>query len=230
MTFGQRLRMLRLENNLTQEQLATKLDVTKSNISKYESDSLEPNIRVLKSLSLIFGVSVDYMIGAGLFEEKSFKLVTSYKDIILSKLCTSGFITPKLYTSLRNCNNEAYVTFISTIITDLTGDEKGIQYSYLDTVGNIGVELYETLTAEQKDEFRYIPFEEIPRNQVQADIIEKIDNLPYEQQQKIRDYINISYEVEKASSVAAEDKDKYLDGRKNAFPSNGTEGERIAGA
>lgn len=228
MTFGQRLRILRNDSKLTQEQLAKKLDVTKSNISKYESDSLEPNIRVLKLLSSIFNVSVDCMIGAGLFEEKSFALLIAYKDMILARLCSSGVITTKLYAGLRKCNNLAYVTFISTIITDLTGDEKGIQYSYLETVGNIGIELYESLTVEQKDEFRYIPFEEIPRNQMQADIIDKIDNLPYEQQQKIRDYINMSYEVEKASSVAAGD--KYSNEGKKSSPLSGTEGERVAGA
>lgn len=62
MTFGHKLRLLRQERNLTQLQLAKKLDTSKSNISKYESDIIEPNLKTLALISSIFNVSIDYLV------------------------------------------------------------------------------------------------------------------------------------------------------------------------
>lgn len=63
MTFGMRLKELRAEREITQLQLSEILDTAKSNISKYEADTIEPNISMLIKLSQYFKVSVDYMLG-----------------------------------------------------------------------------------------------------------------------------------------------------------------------
>lgn len=63
MTFGKRLRQLRNEFNLTQTQLAEKISLSKANVSKYEADSVEPNLQTLRLLSKFFGVSIDYLLG-----------------------------------------------------------------------------------------------------------------------------------------------------------------------
>ena len=52
MSFGKRLKNLRIEKNLTQQQLAEKLNVSKANISKYESDIIEPNINLINRISI----------------------------------------------------------------------------------------------------------------------------------------------------------------------------------
>lgn len=62
MSFGERLRQLRISANLTQEQLAKKIKLSKANISKYEANLVEPNIDTLKILSKIFNVSTDYLL------------------------------------------------------------------------------------------------------------------------------------------------------------------------
>lgn len=51
MDFGANLKTLRTEAGFTQEQLAAMVDVAKSNISKYEKGTLEPNLETLKKLS-----------------------------------------------------------------------------------------------------------------------------------------------------------------------------------
>lgn len=61
--FGDRIRELRNEKGLTQLELAKLLSLSKSNISKYESGDLEPNVSTFALLSEIFGVSVDYIMG-----------------------------------------------------------------------------------------------------------------------------------------------------------------------
>jgi len=63
MTFGSKLKSLRQEFQLTQNQLAKKLDISKSNISKYESDTIEPNMKTLVLISKYFNVSIDYLLG-----------------------------------------------------------------------------------------------------------------------------------------------------------------------
>jgi transcriptional regulator with XRE-family HTH domain len=58
-----RLKNLRVSNGLTQSSIATAIGVSKSNYSKYERGLLEPNVQMLKALSKIFNVNIDYMLG-----------------------------------------------------------------------------------------------------------------------------------------------------------------------
>ena len=63
MKFGDRLKELRTESGLTQEELANQLNLSKANVSKYESNSIEPNLDTLSLLSSLFEVSTDYLLG-----------------------------------------------------------------------------------------------------------------------------------------------------------------------
>lgn len=66
--FGNRLRIARKNMNLTLEQLAaiynSKYDgkLSKGTLSKYENDKQEPMMSVVANLSVILGVSVDYLL------------------------------------------------------------------------------------------------------------------------------------------------------------------------
>ena len=61
--FGERLKQLRLKRNMTQDELAAKLNISKRTLLRYESGISEPTIGILISLSLIFNVSIDYIAG-----------------------------------------------------------------------------------------------------------------------------------------------------------------------
>lgn len=61
--WNKRIRDLREDNDLTQEDLASQLGISKRTLLRYESGVSEPTISVLISLSLLFNVSVDYIIG-----------------------------------------------------------------------------------------------------------------------------------------------------------------------
>ena len=63
MEFGRRLKELRMQAKLTQEQLAKKLGITKSVVSFYELQERAPSPEVLAKLSGIFRVSTDYLLG-----------------------------------------------------------------------------------------------------------------------------------------------------------------------
>ena len=59
MTFGEIIKKLRTDNRLTQDELAEKIYVTRTAISKWESDRGFPNIESLKAISNYFSVSLD---------------------------------------------------------------------------------------------------------------------------------------------------------------------------
>lgn len=63
MDFGTRLKSLRKQAGLTQQQLATQLGITKSVVSFYELQERSPSPEVLIKLASIFHVSADYLLG-----------------------------------------------------------------------------------------------------------------------------------------------------------------------
>lgn len=61
--FGNRLRTLRLKANMTQGELAKKLNLTKSVVSAYETDLRLPSYDVLINIARIYNVSTDFLLG-----------------------------------------------------------------------------------------------------------------------------------------------------------------------
>lgn len=62
-TFGQRFQRLRKNAGLTQEDVASKLNITAQAVSKWENDVSAPDISVLCELSDILKVSLDELMG-----------------------------------------------------------------------------------------------------------------------------------------------------------------------
>ena len=58
MKIGERLKRLRMTNSLTQEELASRADLTKGYISQLENDATSPSIATLKDILDVFGVSM----------------------------------------------------------------------------------------------------------------------------------------------------------------------------
>lgn len=63
MSFGNNLKKIRQENEMTQEELAKKINTSRSNIANYENDKNMPSIEILNKLSEIFNCSIDYLLG-----------------------------------------------------------------------------------------------------------------------------------------------------------------------
>lgn len=61
MTFGERLYELRKSKNVSQEELAELLDVSRQSISKWENDRAYPEMTRLLFMSDYFGVTLDYL-------------------------------------------------------------------------------------------------------------------------------------------------------------------------
>lgn len=60
-SFGARLYELRRAKNVSQEELAELLDVSRQSISKWENDKAYPEMTRLLCMSEYFGVSLDYL-------------------------------------------------------------------------------------------------------------------------------------------------------------------------
>ncbi|MCI8733146.1 MAG: helix-turn-helix transcriptional regulator [Clostridia bacterium] len=61
--YGKRIRDLRRENNYTQKELATILQVDFRTVSFWETERFEPNIEQLIKICDTFNVSADYLLG-----------------------------------------------------------------------------------------------------------------------------------------------------------------------
>lgn len=63
LTFGQRVRLLREEQDLSQADLGQVLHMTQRKVSYLENDRYEPSLEDLKALCAYFRVSADYLLG-----------------------------------------------------------------------------------------------------------------------------------------------------------------------
>ncbi|WP_333860755.1 helix-turn-helix domain-containing protein [Clostridium sp.] len=61
--FAVRLKELRLKKGLTQKELAQKLNMQNTAISKYELNQRKPDTETLLEIANFFNVSVDYLLG-----------------------------------------------------------------------------------------------------------------------------------------------------------------------
>lgn len=61
--FGDKLKTLRKNKNMSQKALATKVNVSESMICRYEKGEIYPQFEVLRSLSGILNVSLDELCG-----------------------------------------------------------------------------------------------------------------------------------------------------------------------
>lgn len=73
---GKRLKELRINKKMTQEELGKKINVTKVSISGYENGNRSPDTETLQKIADTFGVTTDYLLGRSdkphLTEEEEF--------------------------------------------------------------------------------------------------------------------------------------------------------------
>ena len=58
-----RIKYLRESIRMTQKELGDRIGQTSSNISKYETGLLEPNIKTLSAMAVFFNASIDFIVG-----------------------------------------------------------------------------------------------------------------------------------------------------------------------
>ena len=66
---AENLKYLRKQQNWTQEELAQRLNISRSQITKWENGDQIPDLVSLEKLSTLYGVSIDYLIGKELLKK-----------------------------------------------------------------------------------------------------------------------------------------------------------------
>ncbi|ENK1248063.1 helix-turn-helix transcriptional regulator, partial [Listeria monocytogenes] len=66
--FANVLKKLRKNENLTQDQLASKIGITRDTLANYETGRREPDFTTLKNIASYFEVSTDYLLGKEEFD------------------------------------------------------------------------------------------------------------------------------------------------------------------
>ena len=81
MDLGKKIMTMRNEKNLSQEQLAEKLNVTRQTISNWENGKFYPDIDSLVNLSKFFNVSLDVLLS---YDDKVLDYLKDITDIVKS--------------------------------------------------------------------------------------------------------------------------------------------------
>lgn len=86
--FGLLLKKLRERNGYTQEQLANKINKSKTVISKYENNQQSPTLETLSDFAVLFGVSLDYLAGIDKKNAISLQGLSDRQENILNSIST----------------------------------------------------------------------------------------------------------------------------------------------
>ncbi|GFI44131.1 HTH-type transcriptional regulator ImmR [Lachnospiraceae bacterium] len=62
MAFAEKLKALRLENNMTQEYVAQRMSLARSTIAGYETKNRQPSHEKLSAFASLFHVTIDYLL------------------------------------------------------------------------------------------------------------------------------------------------------------------------
>ena len=105
MGLGNKLQSLRKKLNISQEQLAEQLNVTRQTISKWELEETTPDIKQAKKLSEIFQVSLDEL------------LDTNIRDAVVEKVTNTEKMTNIVVKIIKVIGIAFFVMLIVDIIT-----------------------------------------------------------------------------------------------------------------
>lgn len=82
MTTGKRLKQLREERRMTQEELAKALDISKSTVSMYENDTRMPKPENMEAIADFFNVSIDFLYGKS--DHTTLLLTEEEREVIMA--------------------------------------------------------------------------------------------------------------------------------------------------
>ncbi len=85
-TLGERIQQLRKEKRLTQANLASNIGVSLAQLTRYETQGVQPNAEALKRLAMTFGISIDFLVNGNSAQKadgalSDAKLLSLFKEI-----------------------------------------------------------------------------------------------------------------------------------------------------
>lgn len=142
MTIGERIKELRKNKNISQDQFADDINVSRQSVSNWEKDIVSPDIESVKMICDYFNISMDYLITGKEDNKKTVK----WKLIILKMIPLFVFLlvivgaiislnvrsknSTDYSTSTINFTIEGIIILISSIIIVIIGIIYLVQYIF----------------------------------------------------------------------------------------------------
>lgn len=123
MSLGSRIRDLRKEKKMSQEELGKYLNVSKVSISGYENDTREPSKDAIVKLAQLFGVSTDYLL------ERSAK--RHYYDLTEKD---EKDVQKQLESTLNDLSNAGTLSFMKNGGTEISDEDAELLKASLENV------------------------------------------------------------------------------------------------
>ena len=122
MNFGKKLLDTRKKANLSQEEIAEKLNITRQTVSKWESNETVPNINQVKLLAKIYKISLEELLNYNKVDEEIESIIkktnTKTQDKInWTKVWSKKY--PVLETYQSKVNIKKYESDLNNILTEL---------------------------------------------------------------------------------------------------------------
>ena len=128
MSFNENLKQLRIDHHMTQDDLAKKLYVTRQTVSRWENGSRYPDLMMIKEISNVFDVSIDYLLKDDEFESYSEKSSLTENETIFSKIISALFLVTFVIAIIEIFVNSYYysLTEVHTTINAISYFSRGI--------------------------------------------------------------------------------------------------------
>ena len=120
---GKRIKKLRTDGNITQETLASHLNITPQAVSKWEQELALPDISLLVPIADFFGVTTDYLLREA---SKAQKIDSSFFEIAKE----GGLIGSRSYRASYKIKNISSNFFSEVKIKYIFKDETGKMIDY----------------------------------------------------------------------------------------------------
>jgi len=98
---GEKLKQLRTEKHLRQDQVACLINVERSSISLWENDLRQPTYTALVKLATLYGVTTDYLLGCSNDRTVDVSGLTAAEAAMISDLVASMTAKNKKLEELR---------------------------------------------------------------------------------------------------------------------------------
>ena len=148
---GNFIKSIRIENNLTQKELADKLGVTYQAVSKWENGKNIPDLSIIKKLCDDFNIDIDELLN-GVKKEKEKKQKKIVSNIVLPLFVLISLLTIYIINNINNSRNFEFKT-ISSQCRDfnITGsaaynkDKTSIYISNIEFCGKNDIDEYKSI-------------------------------------------------------------------------------------
>lgn len=114
MNFNEKIKKLRVDNNLTQQEFADKLFVSRSAVAKWEQGRGMPSLELLNKIAEIFGIKIQDLLDDNIENDPpKQKTVESRKHkfviflVVIAILAFGTLVLPLLVMDIINCRNSS---------------------------------------------------------------------------------------------------------------------------